>query len=133
MASPRVLSSLILVAFLSSPPCLAFPDSDFGWGLVPGGGYSGLFPDFYQFSCPQANDIVMSVLFNAISKDPRMAASLLRLHFHDCFVQVPHYSSQSTTIFFTSPLLLYIIYGFFGRSFYFFSYYTFGLNEIIQK
>lgn len=107
MASPRVLCSLILIAFLSSspPPCLAFPGSDFGWGVVPGGGYSGLFPDFYQFSCPQADDIVMSVLFNAISKDPRMAASLLRLHFHDCFVQVPQYSSQSTTIYFRSPFI----------------------------
>ncbi|KAK4365128.1 hypothetical protein RND71_016486 [Anisodus tanguticus] len=29
----------------------------------------------------------MSVLEEAIAKDPRMAASLLRLHFHDCFVQ----------------------------------------------
>ncbi|KAH0681483.1 hypothetical protein KY284_022568 [Solanum tuberosum] len=49
--------------------------------------YGGLFPELYQISCPQANEIVMSVLEEAISKDPRMAASLLRLHFHDCFVQ----------------------------------------------
>ncbi|KAK2971484.1 hypothetical protein RJ640_020890 [Escallonia rubra] len=52
-----------------------------------GGGYYGLSPAFYQYSCPQANDIVMSVLEKAIAKEPRMAASLLRLHFHDCFVQ----------------------------------------------
>lgn len=54
-------------------------------------GYPSLFPEFYSFSCPQANDIVMSVLENVIAKEPRMAASLLRLHFHDCFVQVSIY------------------------------------------
>ncbi|GKC85842.1 peroxidase 9, partial [Tanacetum coccineum] len=68
----------------------------FGWGGRGGGGdgsfggvqgFSGLFPEFYSFSCPQANDIVISVLEDVIAKDPRMAASLLRLHFHDCFVQ----------------------------------------------
>ncbi|KAH7845656.1 hypothetical protein Vadar_004477 [Vaccinium darrowii] len=52
-----------------------------------GGGYPGLYPEFYEFSCPQVNDIVMSVLEKAIGREPRMAASLLRLHFHDCFVQ----------------------------------------------
>lgn len=63
----------------------AFPGSGGGQGK---GAYSGLTPDFYEFSCPQANEIIMSVLENAIAKDPRMAASLVRLHFHDCFVQV---------------------------------------------
>ncbi|KAF5203998.1 Peroxidase [Thalictrum thalictroides] len=52
-----------------------------------GGRFVGLFPEFYQYSCPQANDIVMSVLQKAIANEPRMAASLLRLHFHDCFSQ----------------------------------------------
>ncbi|QHO46034.1 Peroxidase [Arachis hypogaea] len=52
------------------------------------GGISyGLSPQFYQFSCPQANGIVMSVLEKAMAKIMRIAASLLRLHFHDCFVQ----------------------------------------------
>ncbi|KNA13176.1 hypothetical protein SOVF_118970 [Spinacia oleracea] len=59
----------------------------FGWGSGGGNNYNSLSPYFYDFSCPQANDIVVSVLENAISQDPRMAASLLRLHFHDCFVQ----------------------------------------------
>ena len=54
------------------------------------GSQSGLDPEYYQFSCPQVNDIVMSVLEKATAKDPRMDASLLRLHFHDCFVQVNH-------------------------------------------
>lgn len=82
MAFRVVVCSLILAAFLLFNLSQAFP---FARG---GAGYSGLFPEFYQFSCPQANEIVMSVLEKAIAQDPRMAASLLRLHFHDCFVQV---------------------------------------------
>ncbi|CAL1355784.1 unnamed protein product [Linum trigynum] len=58
-----------------------------GHAPISGSGSGGLFPGYYQVSCPQANDIVVSVLKRAISRDPRMAASLLRLHFHDCFVQ----------------------------------------------
>lgn len=74
--------SLGLVMFILSCAIFqAFPVSS-------SNNYGGLFPELYQISCPQANEIVMSVLEEAISKDPRMAASLLRLHFHDCFVQV---------------------------------------------
>ncbi|XP_054809132.1 peroxidase 72-like [Prosopis cineraria] len=49
------------------------------------GGY--LYPQFYDHSCPKAQEIVKSVVAKAVQKDPRMAASLLRLHFHDCFVK----------------------------------------------
>ncbi|KAL8090519.1 hypothetical protein AgCh_039824 [Apium graveolens] len=34
-----------------------------------------------------AVQIVKSIVSNAVTKDTRMAASLLRLHFHDCFVK----------------------------------------------
>ncbi|KAI3930524.1 hypothetical protein MKX01_036970 [Papaver californicum] len=51
------------------------------------GGYSSLFPEFYENSCPQVDDIVTSVLEQDISREPRTAASLVRLLFHDCFVQ----------------------------------------------
>ncbi|KAI3978884.1 hypothetical protein MKX01_016059 [Papaver californicum] len=51
------------------------------------GGYSSLFPEFYENSCPQVDDIVISVLEQAISRQTRTAASLVRLLFHDCFVQ----------------------------------------------
>ncbi|KMT20702.1 hypothetical protein BVRB_1g006770 [Beta vulgaris subsp. vulgaris] len=68
---------------------LAQPGYGYGWGWGSRGGndYSSLSSYFYDYSCPQANDIVISVLENAIAREPRMAASLLRLHFHDCFVQ----------------------------------------------
>ncbi|KAK1439174.1 hypothetical protein QVD17_04989 [Tagetes erecta] len=48
---------------------------------------SSLYPQFYDRSCPQAKDIVQSVVAKAVAKEARMAASLLRLHFHDCFVK----------------------------------------------
>ena len=50
------------------------------------GGY--LYPQFYDHSCPQLHNIVKSVVAQAVARDRRMAASLLRLHFHDCFVKV---------------------------------------------
>ncbi|KAJ7966799.1 Peroxidase [Quillaja saponaria] len=82
-------SFIVLITCLSATVSQAHPGFNFGWGGHGGfGGISfGLSPDFYQFTCPQANNIVMSVLEKAITNEPRMAASLLRLHFHDCFVQ----------------------------------------------
>ncbi|EYU45487.1 hypothetical protein ABFS82_14G003100 [Erythranthe guttata] len=41
---------------------------------------------FYLNTCPEAEPIIFSWVEKAVSDDPRMAASLLRLHFHDCFV-----------------------------------------------
>ncbi|XP_028242348.1 peroxidase 40-like [Glycine soja] len=42
--------------------------------------------DIYQYTCPEAEAIIFSWVEQAVSHDSRMAASLLRLHFHDCFV-----------------------------------------------
>lgn len=46
--------------------------------------------DLYKNSCPEAESIIYSWVENAVSQDSRMAASLLRLHFHDCFVNASH-------------------------------------------
>ena len=43
---------------------------------------------FYSYSCPGAYGAVKSVMQAAIAKEKRMGASILRLFFHDCFVQV---------------------------------------------
>ncbi|PIA59624.1 hypothetical protein AQUCO_00400487v1 [Aquilegia coerulea] len=42
--------------------------------------------NFYSSSCPHVLNTVESVVKSAIEKERRMGASLLRLHFHDCFV-----------------------------------------------
>ncbi|XP_015964185.1 peroxidase 72 [Arachis duranensis] len=49
------------------------------------GGY--LYLQYYDKSCPRAQEIVKSIVAKAVAKETRMAASLLRLHFHDCFVK----------------------------------------------
>jgi len=51
------------------------------------GGASGqLVYDFYRYSCPFVENMVSNVVRSAVQNDTRMAASLLRLHFHDCIV-----------------------------------------------
>jgi len=47
-----------------------------------------LSPTFYRTTCPNLFNIVFQVIFQASNNDPRIGASLVRLHFHDCFVQV---------------------------------------------
>jgi peroxidase len=46
-----------------------------------------LSPAFYDASCPTVHDVVRRVIQDARVSDPRNPASLIRLHFHDCFVQ----------------------------------------------
>ncbi|KAI3952399.1 hypothetical protein MKX01_005266 [Papaver californicum] len=41
---------------------------------------------FYKQTCPNAESIVKQVLRNAMTKELRVAASVMRLQFHDCFV-----------------------------------------------
>ncbi|KAI5077491.1 hypothetical protein GOP47_0007315 [Adiantum capillus-veneris] len=43
--------------------------------------------NFYNSSCPNVQAIVRSGMRSAVQKEARMAASILRLFFHDCFVQ----------------------------------------------
>ncbi|KAG0502826.1 hypothetical protein HPP92_002898 [Vanilla planifolia] len=42
---------------------------------------------FYDTSCPKASSTIKAAVQSAIASEKRMGASLLRLHFHDCFVQ----------------------------------------------
>ncbi|KAL8268801.1 hypothetical protein R6Q59_002599 [Mikania micrantha] len=42
---------------------------------------------FYDGSCPNALRTIRTTIRTAISRERRMAASIIRLHFHDCFVQ----------------------------------------------
>lgn len=51
---------------------------------------SKLSPNYYDHVCPQALPAIKRVVEAAVNKERRMGASLLRLHFHDCFVHVLH-------------------------------------------
>lgn len=48
----------------------------------------GLQRGFYDSNCPDAEDIVRSTVKKYYNNDATIAPGLLRLHFHDCFVQV---------------------------------------------
>ncbi|KAI3872231.1 hypothetical protein MKW98_011723 [Papaver atlanticum] len=42
---------------------------------------------FYQSTCPPAEFIIMNEVFSAFQANNGIAAGLVRLHFHDCFVR----------------------------------------------
>jgi peroxidase len=46
---------------------------------------------YYSSSCPGLYKAVRSVVQSAVAKEKRMGASIVRLFFHDCFVQVRTY------------------------------------------
>ncbi|KAI4303214.1 hypothetical protein MLD38_038871 [Melastoma candidum] len=86
-ASTSSLFVIALVFFVVTSPCLC----NFG----PGGGFRGgpgdlgLVPrrGFYSASCPSVEDVSRSITWSRVSANPALAAKLLRLHFHDCFVR----------------------------------------------
>ncbi|KAJ3692907.1 hypothetical protein LUZ60_012002 [Juncus effusus] len=49
--------------------------------------HAQLTPNYYDDTCPHALPIIRTVIRAAVAIERRMAASLIRLHFHDCFVQ----------------------------------------------
>nr|XP_034928085.1 peroxidase A2-like [Populus alba] len=67
---PLIASLFLVIWFGGSLPCA----------------YAQLSPTFYDETCPNVNNIIRGVLVQALYTDPRIGASLTRLHFHDCFV-----------------------------------------------
>lgn len=47
----------------------------------------GLSFDFYKTSCPKAESVVKEFLTSAVKRDPGLIPALIRIHFHDCFIQ----------------------------------------------
>jgi peroxidase len=56
--------------------------------VLAGAANGMLSPNFYSKSCPKLASIVWSGMASAVQTEKRMGASILRLFFHDCFVNV---------------------------------------------
>ncbi|XP_078149126.1 cationic peroxidase SPC4-like [Carex rostrata] len=82
MATNVIFVTLFLATSLSGIPFAVNADS-FPYPPVE----TGLSFNFYQSTCPQLELIIRNYLWNAFRTDIGLAAGLLRLHFHDCFVQ----------------------------------------------
>lgn len=54
--------------------------------------------DFYATTCPTAVKTVADLVGAKIRKDGTVAAGLLRLQFHDCFVRVSVSNSKCSTL-----------------------------------
>ncbi|XP_057429556.1 peroxidase C1A-like isoform X2 [Lotus japonicus] len=65
------LCCVVVIVLIGAPP---FSDAQ-------------LDPSFYNSTCSNVHSIVREVLINVSKSDPRILGSLMRLHFHDCFVQ----------------------------------------------
>ncbi|KAL3844976.1 hypothetical protein ACJIZ3_002379 [Penstemon smallii] len=55
--------------------------------LVMNGVADGLSMNYYLFTCPFAEMIIKNTVNKALQSDPTLAAGLLRMHFHDCFIE----------------------------------------------
>jgi hypothetical protein len=64
------------------------------FSLLVGMASAQLSSTFYDTSCPNALSTIKSVVDAAVEIEARMGASLLRLHFHDCFVNASHLSDH---------------------------------------
>ncbi|TXG56733.1 hypothetical protein EZV62_018046 [Acer yangbiense] len=69
-----ILLHLVLLVFSVSSYCLCAAEP-----------YLTL--DYYKSACPTVLEIVRKEMECAVLSDPRNAAFIVRLHFHDCFVQ----------------------------------------------
>ena len=65
----------------------------------------GLALNFYDNTCPAVYDTVQNIVGQYMSKAPSLAAPLLRMHFHDCFIRVSTFNFGYSTVF----LITYIV------------------------
>ncbi|XP_010261010.1 PREDICTED: peroxidase 12-like [Nelumbo nucifera] len=86
-----LVSAILISSLLLGSYCWASQAHNYGYGhekvhpTVPL--VKGLSWSFYKSSCPNLETVIRNHLKNIFEDDIGQAAGLLRLHFHDCFVQ----------------------------------------------
>lgn len=78
-------SALFFFFLLSAMASSSSPPAAVAQSLPPI--VNGLSFTFYESTCPKLESIVRSYLKKQFERDIGLAAGLLRVHFHDCFVQ----------------------------------------------
>jgi hypothetical protein len=101
MASHRSIPYSI--ASTTTKFCLLF-------SLLVGMASAQLSSTFYDTSCPKALSTIKTVVDAAVETEARMGASLLRLHFHDCFVNASHLSDHFLSRCFSSFFCRSVVY-----------------------
>jgi len=90
--STRVLTFLILISLMAVTLNL-FPTVEAKKRSRDAPIVKGLSWNFYQKACPKVENIIRKELKKVFKRDIGLAAAILRIHFHDCFVQVRSFSS----------------------------------------
>uniref|UniRef100_A0A2P2JEY6 peroxidase n=1 Tax=Rhizophora mucronata TaxID=61149 RepID=A0A2P2JEY6_RHIMU len=92
-----IMSSTLLLFLL--PLVTSFPNF-----IPPPNANGQLDYRYYDWSCPNLETIVRYGVWAASKNDNRIAASLLRMHFHDCFVNVSFLYSFILSVLCFSPV-----------------------------
>ncbi|XP_020689438.2 cationic peroxidase SPC4 [Dendrobium catenatum] len=79
------MASILLCFLVSALALISSPPPALSQNLPPI--VNGLSFTFYKSSCPNLDSIVRGFLKKEFKKNIGLAAALLRVHFHDCFVQ----------------------------------------------
>lgn len=59
--------------------------------IIPGSSSASLKLGYYKYKCKGAEKIIRQTMANFIRYNPTVAPSIIRMHFHDCFVRVSIY------------------------------------------
>lgn len=64
--------------------------------------------DFYGKDCPRLEETVRQITWEKVGENRSVAAKLLRLHFHDCFVRVPFFIPHHHAALHANTIYIYI-------------------------